>query len=101
MSSDLKALRDYVTYDTGSLNKAETTVLLNVTHSNLKAMFMELRFDLHVRFSVHCVQSNCHEKRRRSSCSLVMCTHICLSTCEQSEGGLRLSCKSILATALR
>lgn len=49
-NTDLLALRDYVTHDTGILNKAETTVLLNVTHSNLKAMFMELRFDLHVRF---------------------------------------------------
>lgn len=51
-NADLLALRDYVTYDSGFSNKAETTVLLNVTHSNLKAMFMELRFDLHVRFSV-------------------------------------------------
>ena len=41
-------LREYVTADTGSLNKADSTVLLMVTHSNLQARFMEIRFDRYV-----------------------------------------------------
>ena len=49
MSADLAALRAYVTADTGAQQRAESTVLLTVTHSNLRATFMELRFDLHVR----------------------------------------------------
>lgn len=67
MNSDLQALRDYVTYDSGSLNKAETTVLLNVTHSNLKAMFMELRFDLHVRTASVALR----KMRQASSCRFI------------------------------
>jgi tubulin-specific chaperone B len=44
-------LRAYVTGpDGGGLNQSETTVLLHVTHSNLKAKFAELRLDLHVRY---------------------------------------------------
>ena len=46
---ELNALRNYVTHDSGSLNKADSTVLLMCTHSNLKARFMELRFDRYVR----------------------------------------------------
>lgn len=46
---DLLNLREYVTADTGSLNKADSTVLLMVTHSNLQARFMEIRFDRYVR----------------------------------------------------
>ena len=49
MSASLAALRDYVTADTGAQAQADSTVLLTVTHSNLRAVFMELRFDLHVR----------------------------------------------------
>lgn len=49
MSVALANLREYVTADTGAQLKAESTVLLTVTHSNLRAVFMELRFDLHVR----------------------------------------------------
>jgi len=45
MSADLAALRAYVTTDTGVQNKSDSTVLLCVTHSNLNANFMELRFD--------------------------------------------------------
>ena len=47
-SAEMQALRDYVTYDSGSLNQAESTVLLEVTHSNLKAKFMQIRLDKHV-----------------------------------------------------
>jgi hypothetical protein len=49
MSASLAALRDYVTADTGVQHRADSTVLLSVTHSNLRSTFMELRFDLHVR----------------------------------------------------
>lgn len=45
MSAQLAALREYVVADTGVQNKADSTVLMMVTHSNLKANFMELRFD--------------------------------------------------------
>ena len=47
-NQDLLNLREYVTADTGSLNKADSTVLLMVTHSNLQARFMEIRFDRYV-----------------------------------------------------
>eukprot|EP00320_Phaeocystis_rex_P000537 CAMPEP_0119092436 /NCGR_PEP_ID=MMETSP1178-20130426/159759_1 /TAXON_ID=33656 /ORGANISM="unid sp, Strain CCMP2000" /LENGTH=305 /DNA_ID=CAMNT_0007076011 /DNA_START=46 /DNA_END=963 /DNA_ORIENTATION=- len=43
-----EALREYVTWDSGLQNKGESTVLLHVTHSNLKAHFMELRLDRHM-----------------------------------------------------
>jgi hypothetical protein len=49
MSADLKALREYVLADTGAQQRADSTVLLSVSHSNLRTHFMELRFDLHVR----------------------------------------------------
>jgi tubulin-folding cofactor B len=54
MSADLAVLRAYVTADTGAQQRAESTVLLTVTHSNLRASFMELRFDLHVRLPSFC-----------------------------------------------
>jgi tubulin-folding cofactor B len=46
---DIQALKDYVSAP-GNLgqNQADSTVRLHVTHSNLKAEFMELRLDLHV-----------------------------------------------------
>jgi hypothetical protein len=48
-TADLRALREYVTAETGAQNQAESTVRLVVTHSNLQAKFMEIRLDLHVR----------------------------------------------------
>eukprot|EP00898_Chlorokybus_atmophyticus_P007641 jgi/Chlat1/7879/Chrsp66S07311 len=45
MAAEMAALRSYVMQD-GSQSKAESTVLLHVTHSNLKQRFTELRFDL-------------------------------------------------------
>ena len=39
-------------------NQAESTVRLHVTHSNLRAEFMELRLDLHVR-PMSAVKSAC------------------------------------------
>lgn len=48
--TELGQLKAYVTAP-GKLgaNQADSTVLLHVTHSNLRAEFMELRFDKHVR----------------------------------------------------
>jgi len=43
-----EAIRDYVLWDSGLQNKGASTVLLHVTHSNLKAYFMELRLDRHM-----------------------------------------------------
>ena len=48
VNTDLRALRNYVLADTGAQNQAESTVRLMVTHSNLKANFMEIRLDMHV-----------------------------------------------------
>lgn len=45
-SEELDALRTYVTGEE-SLNRSSSTVLLRVTHSNLKSQFNEIRFDKH------------------------------------------------------
>ena len=47
-NTDLAALKGYVTYDTGAQNRAETTVLLHMTHSNLDRHFQEIRLDRHM-----------------------------------------------------
>lgn len=48
--ADIQALKDYVSAPGNfGQNQADSTVRLHVTHSNLKAEFMELRMDLHVR----------------------------------------------------
>jgi hypothetical protein len=52
---DMQALKAYV-QGPSSQNKAEDTVVLNVSHSNLKQRFMELRFDMHVSDSKLSVQ---------------------------------------------
>ena len=51
-SAELASLRAYVTDPTGraGLAQASSTVLLNVEHASLKANFVELRLDRHVRF---------------------------------------------------
>jgi len=49
MAAALRDLKSYVMADTGAANQAESTVLLMVTHSNLSARFMEIRFDRFVR----------------------------------------------------
>lgn len=41
-------LRDYVMADTGAANRGESTILLHVTHSNLKARMFEIRLDKHM-----------------------------------------------------
>lgn len=49
-NNDLAMLKEYVTAPGNfGANQADTTVLLHVTHSNLKAEFMEIRLDKHVR----------------------------------------------------
>ena len=48
--ADIQQLKDYVAAnDAGGQKQAESTVRLHVTHSNLKAKFIEIRLDLHVR----------------------------------------------------
>jgi hypothetical protein len=48
--TDIAALRAYVTAEGNSgAHQADSTVLLHVTHSNLQAQFIEIRFDLSVR----------------------------------------------------
>ena len=47
MNADMAALRAYVTADTGAQKRGDTTVRLRVSHSNLRASFLEIRFDLH------------------------------------------------------
>ncbi|KAG2489262.1 hypothetical protein HYH03_012282 [Edaphochlamys debaryana] len=45
---DLESLKAYVAGpNSGFANKADSTVLLSITHSNLKARFMEIRLDMH------------------------------------------------------
>ena len=51
--ADIQSLKDYVK-GPSSQNQADSTVRLQVTHSNLKANFMEIRLDLHV--STHQLQ---------------------------------------------
>jgi len=48
MSESLQQLRDWVTHDSGGQARGETTVLLHVTHSNLKARMFEIRLDRHM-----------------------------------------------------
>jgi hypothetical protein len=48
MSADLQNLRDWVTHETGGQARGESTVLLHVTHSNLKARMFEIRLDKHM-----------------------------------------------------
>ena len=51
--SDLAMLKEYVTAPGKfGANQSESTVLIRVTHSNLKAEFMEIRLDKHVRCSL-------------------------------------------------
>jgi len=47
--ADIQQLKDYVSAEgkAGGANQGETTVLLHCSHSNLKAEFMEIRFDRH------------------------------------------------------
>ncbi|KAK9843543.1 hypothetical protein WJX81_008120 [Elliptochloris bilobata] len=60
--ADIQALKAYVQAPGNhGQNQAESTVRLHVTHSNLKAEFMELRLDLHMtveavkaKLSTHC-----------------------------------------------
>lgn len=48
MTPDMQTLRDYVTHDSGIQNQHDSTVLLELTHSNLKAKFMQVRLDKHM-----------------------------------------------------
>lgn len=74
-NSELEQLKAYVTAP-GKLgaNQADSTVLLHVTHSNLKAEFMEIRFDKHVREHL-CIfiVVYCH------TCISEHCTLVCMT----------------------
>ena len=61
MSAELASLRAYVTDDAGrrGLNQAVSTVRLNVEHASLKARFVELRLDKHVRFFFSLLMLRC------------------------------------------
>ena len=65
---DIQALKDYVK-GPSSQNQADSTVRLQVTHSNLKAYFMEIRLDLHVSVSSH---THKHTLQQYSSASATM-----------------------------
>jgi tubulin-folding cofactor B len=47
MSSDVAALRAYVTAETGAQRAHASTVRVMVSHSNLRATFLEIKFDAH------------------------------------------------------
>lgn len=48
--ADIQQLKDYVAGPaSGIQNRVDSTVLLQVSHSNLSARFMEIRLDMHVR----------------------------------------------------
>lgn len=60
--ADIQQLKDYVAgADAGGQRQAESTVRIHVTHSNLKAKFVEIRLDMHMsvasvksKLSSHC-----------------------------------------------
>jgi hypothetical protein len=57
---DIAALRDYVTGPGGGMQRqSESTVLLQVTHCNLKTQFLEIRLDMNVRLV-------CRQQQRRA-----------------------------------
>lgn len=45
---DLAQLRNYVASGETGMRKAESTVIVHISHSNLKANFFEIRLDLHM-----------------------------------------------------
>uniref|UniRef100_A0A061S2S3 Tubulin-folding cofactor B n=1 Tax=Tetraselmis sp. GSL018 TaxID=582737 RepID=A0A061S2S3_9CHLO len=61
MISEIQELRDYVLADTGFQRKAESSVLLEVTHSNLRTKFMQIRLDLHMTVAAvkHKLMTHC------------------------------------------
>ncbi len=51
---DVNQLKEYVMAPSGA-NKAESTVLLHISHSNLKmTKFFEIRLDRHVSYAARC-----------------------------------------------
>ncbi|BBN14432.1 tubulin-specific chaperone B [Marchantia polymorpha subsp. ruderalis] len=79
MSVSLNALKNYVRTPS-SQNQAEDTVLLHVSHSNLRSKFAELRFDLHTTIG------NVKEKLRSHTGSAVESMHLQL----YDDGGAKL-----------
>lgn len=61
---DAQQLKDYVKGpDKGGLHQAESTIMLHVSHSNLKQKFIEIRLDLHVSdvldIVIHILHAHC------------------------------------------
>ena len=55
--ADIQALKDYVSAPgNNGQNQSDSTVRLHVTHSNLKAEFMDIRLNLYVSQSVSWVR---------------------------------------------
>jgi tubulin-folding cofactor B len=52
---DVQGLKQYV-QGPSAASQAESTVLLHVTHSNLKARFFEIRLDRHVSRELSVIQ---------------------------------------------
>lgn len=70
MNESLEALKAYVT-GPSSQNEAESTVRLLVTHSNLKARFMEIRLDKHM--SIGAVKEKLQTHCGTSASCMVLC----------------------------
>ncbi|KAL1521164.1 hypothetical protein AB1Y20_022717 [Prymnesium parvum] len=60
MSIAQNQLRDYVVYESGGQNRAESTVLLHCTHSNLQARMFEIRLDRHMTVGSVKEKLRCH-----------------------------------------
>ena len=78
-TDDLKALREYVTApSTGVQQQSDSTVVLHITHCNLKMQMMELRFDLHVSAQSHLLS-------RASRDPKLISAHLCRPLSEGSR----------------
>jgi tubulin-folding cofactor B len=65
---DIDALKAYVAGpDSGFANRADSTVLLHITHSNLQAKFMEIRLDMHVRQAAMQLPGSTHPQGQTAS----------------------------------
>ena len=94
--ADVQQLKDYVAAnDAGGQKQAESTVRLHVTHSNLKAKFIEIRLDLHVRHSLASVLLT-DKKQAVQDCSVPTVFTPCQVQTESSaDRGLICRCLSV------
>jgi hypothetical protein len=74
--ADVQQLKDYVAGSDGGMQRqAQSTVRLHVTHSNLKAKFIEVRLDQHVSPCLD--QQSCRSVHRAPWQLLVCCCPTC------------------------